>query len=261
MRCAGLVATAGGVAVIAVARTTAVAAGATDAAVSGARSSEPRRQTEDNRRIVTAAFDRWAAGGTSFFDETIAPNVVWRIEGSGSSAGVFRGRAEFMEKAVRPFASRLSVPVRPVDVRVFADGDHVIVHWEGRATARDGGEYRNRYAWIFRMHGGKAIEAWAFLDLALYDDVLRRIPEPKEQTMTPHPYVGMWVTDDGHVRHELLPNGRYDEARGRRQSAYQGRYEITGTHIEYWDDTGFTADGEFIDANTLHHGGMVFRRR
>jgi hypothetical protein len=76
-----------------------------------------------------------------------------------------------------------------------------------------------------------------------------------------HPYVGMWVTDDGRVRHELLPNGRYDEARGRRESAYQGRYEVSGTHIEYWDDTGFTADGDFVDMNTLHHGGMILRRR
>lgn len=78
---------------------------------------------------------------------------------------------------------------------------------------------------------------------------------------TPHPYVGMWVTDDGHIRHELLPNGRYDEARGTRQSAYQGRYRVTGNHIDYWDDTGFTADGTFVDHNTLHHGGMIFRRR
>ena len=75
-----------------------------------------------------------------------------------------------------------------------------------------------------------------------------------------HPYIGMWVTLDGRIRHELLPNGRYDEARGTRQSAYQGRYEVNGNHIDYWDDTGFTADGTFVDADTLHHGGMVFRR-
>lgn len=85
--------------------------------------------------------------------------------------------------------------------------------------------------------------------------------QSKEQTMAAHSYVGMWVTDDGYIRHELLPNGRYDEARGQRQSAYQGRYEISGTHIEYWDDTGFTADGDFVDENTLHHAGMVLRRR
>jgi hypothetical protein len=27
------------------------------------------------------------------------------------------------------------------------------------------------------------------------------------------------------------------------------------------DDTGFTAGGVFVDADTLHHGGMVLRRR
>lgn len=76
-----------------------------------------------------------------------------------------------------------------------------------------------------------------------------------------HPHVGLWVTDDGRVRHRLLPNGRYDEARGSLKSAYRGRYEVAGDHIEYWDDTGFTADGDFVDADTLHHGGMVLRRR
>ena len=80
-------------------------------------------------------------------------------------------------------------------------------------------------------------------------------------TQASHPYVGLWVTDDGHVRHELLPNNRYDEARGRRESAYRGRYEVTGTRIEYWDDTGFTADGTFVDENTLHHAGMILRRQ
>lgn len=72
-------------------------------------------------------------------------------------------------------------------------------------------------------------------------------------------YVGTWATADGFIRQELLPNGRYDEARGTKPSAYQGRYEISGTHIQYWDDTGFEADGEFVDG-VLHHVGMKFYR-
>lgn len=76
-----------------------------------------------------------------------------------------------------------------------------------------------------------------------------------------HLYAGIWVVDDGRVRHELLPNGRDVEARGARGHAYEGRNEVKGTHILYWDDTGFTADGDFVDANTLHHGGMILRRK
>ncbi|MEV7797649.1 Atu4866 domain-containing protein [Microbacterium foliorum] len=76
---------------------------------------------------------------------------------------------------------------------------------------------------------------------------------------TLHPYAGMWQTSDGHIRHELLADGRYVEARGSRERAYTGRYVVTGDHIDYVDDTGFTADGDFIDG-VLYHAGMVLHR-
>lgn len=88
----------------------------------------------------------------------------------------------------------------------------------------------------------------------------RHTPVESQERTTMNPYVGMWVTPDGVIRQELLANGRYDEARGSRKSAYQGRYEIRGKEIFYWDDTGFTADGIFVSDDELHHGGMIFRR-
>jgi len=69
-------------------------------------------------------------------------------------------------------------------------------------------------------------------------------------------YIGMWVTEDGNIRHKLLSNNRYDEARGNKESAYQGSYQVTGNQIDYKDDTGFTADGAFRNG-ILYHSGMV----
>lgn len=83
--------------------------------------------------------------------------------------------------------------------------------------------------------------------------------EVAAQPPVQQPYVGMWVTKDGYIRHNLLPNDRYDEARGQKKSAYQGSYTLIGNHIDYVDDTGFTADGEFRDG-VLYHGGMVLCR-
>ena len=83
--------------------------------------------------------------------------------------------------------------------------------------------------------------------------------EPGNSPAQENPYLGTWVTKDGYIRHELLPNGRYDEARGTRQRAYQGRYTLTGNHIDYVDDSGFTADGDFRDG-ILYHAGMVLYR-
>ncbi|WP_307787122.1 Atu4866 domain-containing protein [Mycolicibacterium mengxianglii] len=110
-----------------------------------------------------------------------------------------------------------------------------------------------------------AVATGLFLTVACQSAALSpgRSPEPppeREQAQVDHPYVGMWVTGDGHIRQELLPNGRYDEARGERMSAYTGRYEVRGNHIDYWDDTGFTADGTFVSEDVLHHGGMIFYR-
>jgi len=68
---------------------------------------------------------------------------------------------------------------------------------------------------------------------------------------TPHPFVGMWVTADGHIRQELLPNGR--------QSAYTGSYTVTGDHIDYVDDTGFTATGDVRDGVLFHEHLVLYR--
>lgn len=101
--------------------------------------------------------------------------------------------------------------------------------------------------------------ATAPAEAATPDPASSRKAQDRNATPAPHPYVGMWVTDDGYIRHELRADGRYDEARGHLRSAYQGRYTISGNHVDYLDDSGFTADGEFING-VLHHGGMVLRR-
>lgn len=78
--------------------------------------------------------------------------------------------------------------------------------------------------------------------------------------MQEHPYVGAWVTADGDVRHELLPDGRYRETRGRRQGGRRGRYEICRGHINYWDDAGSIASGVFVTSNELHRAEEVLYR-
>lgn len=104
------------------------------------------------------------------------------------------------------------------------------------------------------------IAALASIGFAPADTARKRNEPEMEVGMAKHSYSGLWVTADGHIRHELLPNGRYVEARGETEKAYQGRYLLLGDHIEYRDDTGFTADGDFKDG-ILYHAGMVLYRR
>jgi hypothetical protein len=123
----------------------------------------------------------------------------------------------------------------------------------------------------FRFHRPPPIRSTILATIALFagaavfpvEKGLAQMNSDRKSAAQPapnHSYAGMWITVDGTIRHNLLPNGRYVEARGDRENAYQGRYEVRGNHIDYWDDTGFTADGEFID-NVLHHGGMILYRK
>lgn len=130
-------------------------------------------ETQRNRDTVTKAFAAWAAGGQTFFDDVLAPDVVWTIKGSGPSAGVYRGREQLIERAVKPLSERLKTPIRPTVRHLWAGGEHVVIQWDGEAVAKDGKPYRNSYVWILRMRGGQASEVTAFLDLAAYDAIVR----------------------------------------------------------------------------------------
>lgn len=72
--------------------------------------------------------------------------------------------------------------------------------------------------------------------------------------------VGVWVDTAGFLDQELTADGRYDETRGGRQHAFQGRYWIDGDRIDYLDDLGFWAFGAFA-GDALHHAGYTMHRK
>lgn len=73
------------------------------------------------------------------------------------------------------------------------------------------------------------------------------------------PYLGMWIDETNFLHQELTADGRYDETRGGRPHAFQGQFWIEGDRIEYLDDLGFWAFGEFR-GGVLYHAGYVLHR-
>lgn len=81
---------------------------------------------------------------------------------------------------------------------------------------------------------------------------------PDAPDLTGSPRVGVWIDRKDFLHQELTAEGRYDETRGGRSHAYQGRFWIDGDRIDYLDDLGFWAYGEF-HGDELHHAGYVMR--
>ena len=85
-------------------------------------------------------------------------------------------------------------------------------------------------------------------------DPLDRPSEPADAR------TGTWIDQNDWLHQQLRADGRYDETRGGRRHAYEGRYWLDRDRIDYLDDSGFYAFGEFI-GDRLHHVDFVMRLR
>lgn len=143
---------------------------------SGAAMAQPNESAEErNRKIVAAAFEAWRNGTGSVFD-LLDLDAQWTITGSSPMSKTYTGRQQFLDEVITPFGRRISAPLEP-DVRgLYADGDTVVIVWDGATVAKDGKPYRNTYVWVFEMKDGRVRRAVAFFDTVEFDDLWTRLP-------------------------------------------------------------------------------------
>jgi uncharacterized protein len=134
-------------------------------------------QTESNRELIRRAFDAWTAG-TAPIADVFAPTMVWRIEGHSAASREYPDRQTFIDQVLAPFGARFATGerFRPVKIRtVLADGDTVLVVWDGEGVANDGHTYANSYAWIMRLADGLVVDGTAFYDSISFNDLWQRV--------------------------------------------------------------------------------------
>jgi ketosteroid isomerase-like protein len=134
-------------------------------------------RTETNREIIRRAFDAWSQG-IGAITAVFAPAMVWRIEGHSAASKEYGSKQQFIDEVLAPFGARFtaSQPFRPVTIRgVYADGDTVIVIWDGRGIANDGEAYENSYAWIMKLADGQVVDGTAFYDSISFNGLWSRV--------------------------------------------------------------------------------------
>ena len=133
--------------------------------------------TETNRDIIRQAFEAWQQG-TGAIADVFAPGMVWRIEGHSAASKEYGSKQQFIDEVLAPFGARFAAgePFRPVTIRgVYADGDTVIVIWDGRGIANDGQPYENSYAWFMTLRDGRVIDGTAFYDSISFNELWARV--------------------------------------------------------------------------------------
>ena len=87
-------------------------------------------------------------------------------------------RQEFIDEVLAPFGARFAdgERFRPVTIRsITAEGDTVVVVWDGRGVANDGRTYENSYAWIMRLADGAVVDGTAFYDSLSFNELWSRL--------------------------------------------------------------------------------------
>jgi uncharacterized protein len=136
----------------------------------GAGKEEIMEETS-NRERAEKAFRDWQAG-TGYITDLLAEDLRWTIVGRSEVSKTFQSKEEFVGEVLQPFGARFSEPFRPVEVRgVYADGDTVVVLWDGEGTRLDGKPYENTYAWFMRFEDGLVVEATAFFDSIAFNEL------------------------------------------------------------------------------------------
>lgn len=124
-----------------------------------------------NTRLVQQAFDDWRDGRGKFFD-LLTDDAVWTVSGSSPVSGVYHTREALLQGAVNPIHARLATAITPTVTQIVAQGDQVVVFWDGSAQSTDGNRYVNSYAWQLVFTEGKITRVTAYLDTWALDKLM-----------------------------------------------------------------------------------------
>jgi uncharacterized protein len=125
----------------------------------------------ENKSIVEKACAAWARGDSGSFYEIVADDVRWTVIGFTPISGMYSSKAQFLDQAIKPLRARLRQAIRPTVRNIIAEGDHVVLQWDGVATSISGRPYTNSYCWVLRLRDGQVKECTAYLDTAAVSEL------------------------------------------------------------------------------------------
>jgi uncharacterized protein len=126
----------------------------------------------ENKKVVADMFAAWSRGQGGFLD-LLADDVHWTVIGSTAVSREYKSKKEFIEGAVKPLGEKIGGAIQPKLRDIIADGDRVVLQWDGTATGKNGTAYHQTYCWVMRIENGKVKEGTAYLDTELISKLWR----------------------------------------------------------------------------------------
>jgi ketosteroid isomerase-like protein len=127
----------------------------------------------DNTALIQEIMDARARRDAGPFIAAMADDFVWRITGTTAWSGDYVGKADVLERLIKPLRGQFTAPNSLTLSRIIAEGDYVVAECRGNATTLAGELYANTYCFVIRVADGKLRELTEYMDTALVERVLR----------------------------------------------------------------------------------------
>jgi ketosteroid isomerase-like protein len=126
--------------------------------------------SEQNKKVAIAFIEAMGKGDSAGIDATLGPNAVAVAKGTSKFAGT-RDRNRVVS-STGDFKNLVPKGFNPEFKTVTAEGDRVVVEWEGRATLKNGKPYHNQYVMVFTMKDGKIAQLNEYFCSKLAEEAL-----------------------------------------------------------------------------------------
>lgn len=135
--------------------------------------------SEQNKQAVLKFIDAMGKGNAAVADTCLATDAFTLAKGFSKFAGV-RDRGVILAM-IEAFTKLMPGGMQPVIHTVTAEGDRVIVEFEGNATLANGEAYCNQYCMVFTLLDGKIKQVNEYFCTLLAEKVLWPLVEGFEQ--------------------------------------------------------------------------------
>lgn len=132
-----------------------------------------------NKELMQEIYDELSKGNRMPFRNAMAEDFRWIMKGRTAWSKTYEGRDAVRTELLQPLFEQFASDYKNTPLRLFADGDHVIIECEGSVTTKAGKPYNNQYCLIFLLENGKIKELTEYLDTALVNETLAPPPWAK----------------------------------------------------------------------------------
>lgn len=126
--------------------------------------------SEQNKQVVLNFINAMGKGDAEEAAPCLAPDAFTLAKGFGKFAGV--RQHDLILATISAFRKLVPDGMQPVIQSVTAEGDRVVVEFDGHATLCNGESYCNEYCMVFSLRDGKIKQVNEYFCTILADKVL-----------------------------------------------------------------------------------------